>query len=578
MFLNVISKNSNHLIKNQIGNTITNSIINPFNQKKLGNSQFLYQKKLLSQKNYHLLSSNSLLSNNTCLNKNKRDSYPLLINNSILLKNTLKYYSTNEKDNSNSVNAEKKSEINENKEINKTEKNIKNEAVEHDDKNKETNKKENNKKEENSSNGSWKKYTAFSVLGGISLGLGITYGLNYNLINQKIEDLKNSYLEKKEKLENSKNNEVFSDKNTEPRLDTAINNKNKNEKGRQIEIVVTEKSGVNKSSKKNNEGTTTDIPINKSNTKNTKKPVKKEKTKKSQKKNNEKKKNIEKNNKIMDDSIIIDINNNINDKSTLDSITSSAVDFYNYVTSFFGAEPILTSKDEQERFMSEIDKEIEDIYLEILNDISHDPNTPEITINNLENNKSIFIGKKELSDEKERKRIEKELKSWASNNDKDKNKTNKKNKDITSKKNKDKNNKNENTSISITTVDINKDGSKIYNDSLGTIVDISDDLENNRKIIRLSAKPIAKVFQEASKLSESLEKNKERIPDFLADCVKETTENIIKSDEENKDKDMYEQNLFSDTVKLFGESLNAISDYLDHLEIEIKTDLKENEK
>jgi len=236
---------------------------------------------------------------------------------------------------------------------------------------------------------------------------------------------------------------------------------------------------------------------------------------------------------------------NINDSNP---VIKNINDTFNYIGSFFGF-----GKKEEEA-MSEFDKEIEEAYTEIINNISKPPS--EIKINNLSNNESINITPDNINDEKSMKDIEEKLKSWGTENAKNQKKT-----------------KEDASMVINNNVDPKEENVKIV-DFVNDMVKITDDKEANKKIIKVSAKPIAKAFQEASKLSSTLEKNKDNIPEFLADCIKETTDVIMKLSNDNVDI----QNTFLDTVKIFSDSMNVISDYLDQLEIEIKTELNDDNK
>ncbi|OUM60386.1 hypothetical protein PIROE2DRAFT_21093 [Piromyces sp. E2] len=224
---------------------------------------------------------------------------------------------------------------------------------------------------------------------------------------------------------------------------------------------------------------------------------------------------------------------NINNYSN--PVIKNINDTFNSIGSFFGF-----GKKEEES-MSEFDKEIEEAYTEIINNISKPPS--EIKINNLRNNESIKINPDDMNDEKSMKDIEEKLK------------------------------KDDSSMVISNTVNPKEDNEKIV-DFVNDMVKITDDKESNKKIIKVSAKPIAKAFHEASKLSNTLEKNKDNIPEFLADCIKDTTDVIMKLSNDNVDI----QNTFLDTVKIFSDSMNVISDYLDQLEIEIKTELNDDNK
>jgi len=224
-------------------------------------------------------------------------------------------------------------------------------------------------------------------------------------------------------------------------------------------------------------------------------------------------------------------------------------DTFNYISSLFGF------GNKEEESMSEFDKEIEEAYTEIINNINKAPS--EIKINNLRNNESININADSINNEKSIKEIEEKLKSWGTENSNQK--SEKKTEEI--------------SSVDNNNMDSKEDENKIA-DFVNDIVKITDDTKANKKIIKVSAKPIAKAFHEASKLSNSLEKNKDNLPEFLADCIKETTDVIMKLSNDNVDI----QNTFLDTVKIFSDSMNVISDYLDQLEIEIKTELNDDKE
>jgi len=231
---------------------------------------------------------------------------------------------------------------------------------------------------------------------------------------------------------------------------------------------------------------------------------------------------------------------------------------YNYIGSLFG----FGKKEEEEESMSEFDKEIEEAYADIINNISK-TSPAEIKIKNLKNNESIDINAESVNDEKSLKEIEEKLKSWGTENAKEK-----------EMEENEKNNKPEDNSSSMVinnNVDHEENNNKIV-DFVNDMVKITDDAESKKKIIKVSTKPIAKAFHEASRLSNSIEKNKDHLPEFLADSIKETTNAIMKLSNDNVDI----QNTFLDTVKIFSDCMNAISDYLDQLEIEIKTELNDD--
>jgi len=245
-------------------------------------------------------------------------------------------------------------------------------------------------------------------------------------------------------------------------------------------------------------------------------------------------------------------NTSSNDSSSgTNPITRGLNYTYNYIGSLFG----FINKEEEES-MSEFDKEIEEAYADIINNISKS-SPSEIKIKNLKNNESIEINAESINDEKSLKEIEEKFKSWGTENAKEmkKNKSEEKNSSMVISNN----------------VDQKEDNNKIV-DFVNDMVQVTNDAETNKKIIKVSTKPIAKAFQEASKLSSTIEKNKDNLPEFLTDCIKDTTNVIMKLSNDNVDI----QNTFLDTVKIFSDSMNVISDYLDQLEIEIKTELNDD--
>ncbi|KAG4108546.1 hypothetical protein H8356DRAFT_1349799 [Neocallimastix lanati (nom. inval.)] len=195
------------------------------------------------------------------------------------------------------------------------------------------------------------------------------------------------------------------------------------------------------------------------------------------------------------------------------SFMKNVNDTINYFGSFFGF------GNKESESISEFDKEVEE--------------TPsEIRINNLRNNESININAESVNNEESIREIEEKLKSWIDEMAREKL--------------------------------IKPAKSEIKNNKADIVISNNIDLkEDNNKIV--SAKPIAKAFHEASKISDNL-------PEFLADCIKDTTDIIKNLSNDNVDI----QNTFLDSVKIFSDSMNAISDYLDQLEIEIKTELNDN--
>jgi len=228
-------------------------------------------------------------------------------------------------------------------------------------------------------------------------------------------------------------------------------------------------------------------------------------------------------------------------------------DTINYFGSFFGF------GNKESESMSEFDKEVEEAYMDIINNINKAPS--EIRINNLRNNESININAESVNNEESIKEIEEKLKSWGDEMAREK--------QVKPAKSEIKNDKAD--MVINNNIDPKENNNKIV-DFVNDMVKITDDTESNKKIIKVSAKPIAKAFHEASKISGNLEKNKDNLPEFLADCIKDTTDIIKNLSNDNVDI----QNIFLDTVKIFSDSMNAISDYLDQLEIEIKTELNDN--
>ncbi|ORX46366.1 hypothetical protein BCR36DRAFT_585184 [Piromyces finnis] len=221
-------------------------------------------------------------------------------------------------------------------------------------------------------------------------------------------------------------------------------------------------------------------------------------------------------------------------------------DTISYIGSFFGF------GNKEEETISEFDKEIEEAYTDIINNISKSPS--EIKINNLRNNESIKINSDSINDENLMKDIEKKLKSWGEESAKNQEKT-----------------KEDSTIVINNNIDPKESNARVV-DFVNDMVKVTNDKKSNKKIIKVSAKPISRAFREASNLSTSLDKNKDNIPEFISDCIKNTTDVIMKLSKDNVEI----QNTFLDTVKIFSDSMNAISDYLDQLEIEIKTELNDD--
>jgi len=364
----------------------------------------------------------------------------------------------------------------------------------------------------------------FSVLGGVGIGYGINYYLN-NMNNDNvernydIEKLLNSYkipddkndnrnLELQELRKQTQINITSRPQDKEMKNDVAFDIKIKEKTPKEESITK-----INYDSKKDSDNITTTTETK------TEKGVTKHTTK-----------------------------TNINNESN--PVIKNINDTFNYIGSFFG----FGSKEKEEDSISEFDKEIEEAYTEIINNISKPPS--EIKINNLRNNESINITPENINDEKSMKDIEEKLKSWGTETTKNQKKT-----------------KDDSSMVISNNIDPKEENGKIV-DFVNDMVKITDDKDANKKIIKVSAKPIAKAFQEASKLSSTLEKNKDNIPEFLADCIKDTTDVIMKLSKDNVDI----QNTFLDTVKIFSDSMNVISDYLDQLEIEIKTELNDDDK
>ncbi|ORX77817.1 hypothetical protein BCR32DRAFT_328768 [Anaeromyces robustus] len=477
---------------------------------------------LNNKRNYTLLNNNSLCINlprsnllNLHSNSNFNNCYGNILSRKYTSDNIENKSTTENENENNKIEEEKKTDNNinetQNKEENQNDNNNKNDKKNH----------SGNKKEKKSKSDFPK--IMISLLGGVGIG----YGINYLITNN---------LNKEENILSS--------------IQKRISPENKNEKD-SFEKTFTQKAEINVGNNNNNKDLKNDVTVD---------------IKIKEKKPNDNKVSVTKINfdskkgevittsNEKKESVVVNVNGKKEEEES-NPIIKNINDTINYIGSFFG----FGGKEVEEEAISEFDKEIEDAYLEIINNINKAPS--EIKIKNLRNNESININADSINSEESLKEIEERLKSWG-----DEIAKNKPSKSFE---------KPEEKSVPIVinnNVNPKKGNDKIV-DFVNDMVTITDDTKNNKKIIKVSAKPIAKAFHEASKISNSFEKNKNNMSEFIADCIKETTDTISKLSDNNVDI----QNTFLDTVKIFSDSMNAISDYLDQLEIEIKTELDNND-
>ena len=399
------------------------------------------------------------------------------------------------------------------------------------------NKKNKNKKKQKKN---WQKIT-FVILGGIGIGYSINYLLNNN--NDLLESFKNKTFRKK-----------MIDKFDVPDFHELVTKEEPHNKDTENDITVDVKIKEN-------------IPSEEANISKT---------------NFDLKKDI--NNAFIEtDESAKDLKKEITvNQNGQNSFLKNVNDTINYFSSFFSfghksskSKSDFDSKSELEsetkpesESISEFDKEVEDAYFDIMNNISKIPS--DVKLNNLNNNESININSENINNKESLKEIKEKLKNWGDKTASGKLENLVKPKELM---------KSERSEIIVNKEDIsingnndpNEDNIKIE-DLINDAVENTDNTETNKKIIKISAKPIVKAFHEASKISSTLEKNKNNLPEFLAGCIKDSTNAIKNISNNNTDI----QNTFLDIVKIFSDSMNTISDYLDQLEIEIKTELNDN--